>query len=69
MGVTLITNLYHLNSEEMHIFGQDIDISDIIGLSSPELHVPFYIDEGLSESLTWESRCATVKYASCPYDV
>ena len=31
-----------LPSEEMHSFGQDIDISDIIWLSSPELHVPFY---------------------------
>ena len=31
-----------LPSEEMHSFGQDIAISDIIWLSSPELHVPFY---------------------------
>ena len=31
-----------LSSEEMHSFGQDIDISDFIWLSSPELHVPFY---------------------------
>ena len=31
-----------LPSEEMHSFGQDIDMSDIIWLSSPELHVPFY---------------------------
>ena len=35
-----------LASEEMHSFGQDIDITDIISLSSPEQHVPF-IDEGL----------------------
>ena len=31
-----------LSSEEMCSFGQDINISDIISLSSPELHVPFY---------------------------
>ena len=31
-----------LPSEEIHSFGQDINISDIISLSSPELHVPFY---------------------------
>ena len=31
-----------LPSEEMHSFGQDIDISDIVWLSSPELNVPFY---------------------------
>ena len=31
-----------LPSEEMHSFGQDIDISDIISLPSSELHVPFY---------------------------
>ena len=31
-----------LPSEEMHSFGQDIDVSDIIWSSSPELHVPFY---------------------------
>ena len=30
-----------LPSEEMHSFGQDIDISDI-SLPSPELHVTFY---------------------------
>ena len=31
-----------LPSEEMDSFGLDIDISDIVWLSSPELHVPFY---------------------------
>ena len=31
-----------LPSEEMHSFGLDIIISDIISLSSPKLHVPFY---------------------------
>ena len=36
------TDYKPLPSEEMHIFGQDIDMSDIIWLSSPELHVPFY---------------------------
>ena len=30
-----------LPSKEMHSFGQDIDISDSIWLSSPEPHVPF----------------------------
>ena len=36
-----------LPSEEMHSFGQDIDISDTISLPSPKLYVPFFIDEGL----------------------
>ena len=36
------TDYQPLPSEEMHSFGQDIDISDIKCLSSPELHVPFY---------------------------
>ena len=31
-----------LSSEEMHSFGQDINISDFISLYSPELHVHFY---------------------------
>ena len=31
-----------LPSEEMPSFGQDINILDIISLSSLELHVPFY---------------------------
>ena len=31
-----------LPSGEMHSFGKDIGISDIIWLSSPELHAPFY---------------------------
>ena len=35
-------NYKPLPSEEMHSFGQDIDILNIIWLSSPELHVPFY---------------------------
>ena len=32
----------HLPPEGMHSFGPDINISDIISLSSPERHVPFY---------------------------
>ena len=31
-----------LRSAIMHRFGQDIDISDIITLSSTELHMPFF---------------------------
>ena len=31
-----------LPSEEIHSFGQDIEISDIISFPSPELLVPFY---------------------------
>ena len=30
------------SSEEMHSFGQDVNMSDIVSLSSPKLYVPFY---------------------------
>ena len=35
-------DIKHLPSEEIHSFGQDINISDVISLSSPKLHMPFY---------------------------
>ena len=59
-----------LPSKEMHSFGQDTDISDIISLSSPELDVPFY------RWMIWVrvtylrvQVCITVKYALFPCDV
>ena len=49
-----------LPSEEMHSFGQDISISDIISLSPPKPRVPFY-----SYRIVVRDTYLTVQVCSC----